>query len=121
MIHTPDALFTEEGPPDWTTRVWVIPRRKLAPLLPGGTGATLHIPHRDGTVALAAAHMESLTRQADRLEPAAAEAVVDNFCRLLAIAAGVAALALEGGREACVRRRWSGSAGTSTGTWRSRT
>jgi hypothetical protein len=88
VIHTPEALFTEERPPDWTTRVWVIPRRKLAPLLPGGTGATLHIPHRHGTVALAAAHMESLTRQADRLEPAA-EAVVDNFCRLLAIAAGV--------------------------------
>ena len=103
MFHTPDALFTEEGPPDWTTRVWVIPRRKLAPLLPGGTGATLHIPHRHGTVALAAAHMELLTRQADRLEPAA-EAVVDYSCRLLAIAAGVAAPALEGGRAAALER-----------------
>ena len=22
VFHTPEALFTEERPPDWTTRVW---------------------------------------------------------------------------------------------------
>ena len=50
--------------------------------------------------ALAAAAAGALAGQADRLEPAAADAAVDGFCRLLAIAASVAAGTVEGGREA---------------------
>lgn len=100
VIHPPDAAITEEGPSDWATRIWVIPRRRLLPLLPARTGPSLHIPRRDGIAALAAAAAETLALQADRLQPAAADAVLDGFCRLLAIAAGVAAPAIEGGREA---------------------
>jgi AraC-like DNA-binding protein len=100
LVHSPDAHFEEDGPGDWATRIWVIPRRRLLPLLPAGVGPSLHIPRRDGVAALAAAAAEALAGQADRLEPAAADAAVDGFCRLLAVAAGVTAGAIEGGREA---------------------
>ena len=42
----------------------------------------------------------ALAEQAAHLEPAAADAAIDAFCRLLAVAAGTAPGALEGGREA---------------------
>jgi AraC-like DNA-binding protein len=96
LVHSPEARFEENGPDNWATRIWVVPGRRIAPLLPAGSQSSLHIPHRDGAVALAAAAAQGLAEQADRLEPAAADAVMDNFCRLLAIAAG----AIEGGREA---------------------
>ena len=99
VVHAPDARFLEEGPTDWATRIWVVPRRRLAPLLPAGSPPSLHIPRRDGTGALASAAAEAIATQADQLEPAATDAVVDNFCRLLAIAVGVRPDALEGGRE----------------------
>jgi AraC-like DNA-binding protein len=51
--------------------------------------------------ALVTATAEALAREAERLEPAAVDAVLDNFCRLLAIAGGLArADAVAGGREA---------------------
>ena len=100
LILTPEARFEEEGPGEWATRNWVIPRRQLAPLLPAGISASLHIPRRDGVATLAAMAAQALASQADRLEPRAAEAALDSFCRLLAIAAGVAAPSIEGGREA---------------------
>ena len=78
----------------------MVPRRRLFPLLPAGCGPSVHIPRRDGAAALAAAAARALAEQAGRLEPAAAEAAVDSFCRLLAVAAGVAPGAVEGGREA---------------------
>ena len=100
LILCPEARFEEEAPGEWATRNWVIPRRQLAPLLPAGVGDSLHIARRDGVAALAATAAQALAEQADRLEPRAAEAAVDSFCRLLAVAAGVAPGAVEGGREA---------------------
>ena len=100
LVHSPDARLEEHEPRDWATHIWIIPRQRLLPLLPAGAGPSLHIPRRDGVAALAAAAAGALAGQADRLEPAAADAAVDGFCRLLAIAAGVAAGAVEGGREA---------------------
>ena len=73
-------------------------------------------PRRDGG-ALASAAAEAIAAQADQLEPAATDAVVDNFCRLLAIAVGVRPDALEGGREPCVPRPSSAPDATSTCTW----
>ena len=100
VVHSPDVAIREEGLRDWATRVWVVPRRRLLPLLPAGGGPSLHIPCRDGAAALAAAAARALAEQADRLEPAAADGALDAFCRLLAVAAGTAPGALEGGREA---------------------
>ena len=56
------------------------------PLLPAGCGPSVHIPRRDGPAILATSAAEALASQADRLgEPAVAEAVLDSFCRLLAV------------------------------------
>src|SRR3954471_9087929 len=100
LVHTPEARFEEDGPGDWATRLWLVPWRRLLPLLPAGAGPTLHVPHRDGAAALAAMTGDALAGQAAHLEPAAADAAIDSFCRLLAVAAGVAPGAVEGGREA---------------------
>ena len=99
-IHPPDVASVEEGPRGWAQRVWVIPRRRLLPLLPAAGGPYLHIPYRDGAAALAAGVAQLLAGQAERLEPAAADAALDAFCRLLAVAAGAGPGAVEGGREA---------------------
>src|SRR3954451_218679 len=98
LVHAPDSRFEQAGPDDWATRIWVVPRRWLFPLLPAGCGPSVHIPRPDGPAVLAPSAAEALASQADRLgEPAVAEAVLDSFCRLLAVAAGAAPGALEGG------------------------
>ena len=48
LVHAPDARFEQDGPDDWATRIWVVPRRWLFPLLPAGCGPSVHIPRRDG-------------------------------------------------------------------------
>ena len=82
-------------------RAWFLPRARLDALLPAGAGPVFAVGPEAGTGALVAAMAGTLAQEADRLEPAAVDAVVDNFCRLLAIAGGLArADGLEGGREA---------------------
>ena len=64
---------------------------------------------------------ETLARQAGRVAPAAADAVLGNFCRLLGIAAGGTAEGSRAGGRRCAQRGSSGSSATSSGTWPSRT
>ena len=62
--------------------------------------------------------MDALARQLDALPGPAAEPMLDNLCRLVAITAGAAApRAVEGGREAVRAARLSGRGATSSGTW----
>src|SRR4051794_18081156 len=97
VVHRSD-LPVEIAPLSGTAfRAWVLSRKRLDAVLPVGAGPTFTVGPESGTGALVAAMAETLAREADRLEPAAAGAVVDNFCRLLAIAGGlVRADGLEG-------------------------
>lgn len=99
--HT-DRPFAASGAGRYDFRLWLLPRAAVERHLPAALRACwLHLPGRAGAAALASAYLAALPAQLGALDPAAAEAVLDNLCRLLAIACGGAAPgAVEGGAGA---------------------
>jgi AraC-like DNA-binding protein len=101
VVYRSDLFFEMAALGGMAFCSWVVPRKKLDVLLPAGLGPLFTIGSQSGVGALVAATTETLAREVDRLEPPVVEAVLDNFCHLLAIASGlVSAGELEGGREA---------------------
>ena len=99
-----DRPFAASGAGRYDFRLWLLPRAAVERHLPAALRARwLHLPGRAGAAALASAYLQALAAQLGTLDPAGgeAEAVLDNLCRLLAIACGGAAPgAIEGGAGA---------------------
>ena len=100
MVAAPDAVFEGEALGDSSLRVWALPPSRLLARLAARALPLLHIPAADGTGGLVGTLADALARQADHLDLAAAEACLDSLCALVGIAAGAAAAAVAGGREA---------------------
>jgi AraC-like DNA-binding protein len=101
-----DRPFAASGIGHYDFRLWALPRAAVERHLPTPLRARwLHLPGRQGAAALASAYLQALAGQLGTLDSATAEAVLDNLCRLLAIACAGAPPAIEEGREAILAAR----------------
>lgn len=72
--------------------VWMLPRVLLEPHLPAGRGPIWqHIPSTPGINHLICSYYSAITDQMDSLSGIELNAVIDNFCRLIAVGCGAGA------------------------------
>jgi AraC-like DNA-binding protein len=80
--------------------VWLMPKQLLDPHMPAGVSPILQRLSLQGVGALVADYLDSLNRQMALLDGPVGEAIVDNLCRLVAIACGAEAPAHDGAVQA---------------------
>jgi AraC-like DNA-binding protein len=101
-ISDPNLPYATRAQEGFAFDFWVLPRAEIDRHLPAGRPPlSLHLAGRDPLGDVLGSYMDALARQLDALPGPAAEPMLDNLCRLVAITAGAAApRAVEGGREA---------------------
>jgi AraC-like DNA-binding protein len=101
-ISDPNLPYATRAPDGFAFEFWLLPRAEVDRHLPSGRAPlALHLAGRDPLGDVLGSYTDAVTRQLDALPGPAAEQMLDNLCRLVAIAAGAAApQAVEGGREA---------------------
>jgi AraC-like DNA-binding protein len=106
LMTAPDAVVDGRAVSHHDFLGWFVPTSRIEPLLPRRKSPVWQVRLDQGVGRLAGAYAATLAAEAERIEAEGlGEAVVDNFCRLLAIAAGTAVDATEGGREAMLAAR----------------
>lgn len=92
IIAASDVPFTARPKSRYSCNFWYLPRTLIAPHFPSN-GRPLWAPltGRSGAADLVRSYLDALARQIESLADAERAAVVDNLCRLVAIACGGAA------------------------------
>src|SRR4051794_18986215 len=90
-ISDPNLPYATRAPEGFAFDFWVLPRTEIDRHLPaGGPPPSLHLAGRDPLGDVLGSYMDALARQLDALPEPAAEPMLDNLCRLVAITAGAA-------------------------------
>lgn len=92
VIGEPALPRETESLAGYDHEIWNFPRALLDPhLAPGQRPRMLYLSNRKGLGAVVCTYLGTLSAQVDALNKIEAAMVADNFCRLVAIAAGTAA------------------------------
>jgi AraC-like DNA-binding protein len=100
LMTAPEAVIEGHALSHHDFMGWFLPSERLIPHLPRRRSPVWQVKVQQGIGSLVTVYANTLASEVDRIEPDLAEAVIDNFCRLLALAAGASARDMEGGREA---------------------
>jgi AraC-like DNA-binding protein len=97
-VGVKELLLADPTAPSFSTGrvgqvdVWMLPRALIEPHLPAGTGPIWqHIPSTAGINQLICSYYAAITEQMDSLSGIELAAVIDNFCRLIAVGCGAGA------------------------------
>jgi AraC-like DNA-binding protein len=92
ILAAPDDIAFEtqpQGRNGFGQNLWFLPRALIAPHLPSGRlPLWLHLRGHAGMADLVISYLDALARQIDNFADGEMDVVVDNLCRLIAIACG---------------------------------
>lgn len=91
LLGFTDEVHASRVPDRFDNDVWLMPKQLLDPHMPAGVGPVLQPLSLQGVGGLVADYLDSLKRQMALLDGPVGEAIIDNLCRLVAIACGAEA------------------------------